>query len=91
MSNTDKSEPANPGGEGAKRLDLSVVWWHVRKAQEKIKGENQLAEYVARLDLARCAEILAAGSALLPSMARHSDECRVEETEQRGLEEVIRT
>jgi hypothetical protein len=91
LVNTDNSGPASLRSKGAKGLDLRVVWWHVRKAQETIKGENQLAEYVARLDPARCAEILLAGSALLPSMARHSDECRIAETEQRGFEEVIRT
>jgi len=63
----------------------------VRQAQETVKCENQLAEYVSSLDVAACAEILASGSALLPSIARNRDECRVEETEQRGFEEVMRS
>ena len=72
-------------------LDERLIWRHIRKARETIKGENQLAEYVARLKLSDCAEILSAGSALLPSFARDHEECRVEEDEERGFEEVIRT
>ena len=72
-------------------LDERLIWWHIRKARETIKGENQLAEYVTRLKLSDCAEILSASFVLLPSFARNHEECRVEEDEERGFEEVIRT
>lgn len=72
-------------------LDERLVWRYIREAQETIKGENQLAEYVARLRLSDCAEILSASPVLLPSFARNYEECRVEEDEERGFEEVIRT
>jgi hypothetical protein len=71
-------------------LDERIIWRHIRRAQETIKGENQLVEYVARLRLSDCAEILSTSSILLPSLARNHEECRVERDEERGFEEVIR-
>ena len=68
----------------------SLVWQHIRKAQETIKGESQLAEYVARLEIAECARILAASPIELPSLAALRDECRVGTGETRSFEEVIR-
>ena len=68
----------------------SLLWQHIRKAQETVKGESQLAEYVARLEIAECARILAASPEGLPFLAAHRDECRVGPDETRSFEEVIR-
>jgi hypothetical protein len=46
---------------------------------------------VARLRLSECTEILTASPIGLPSLAAKRDECRVEPSEERGFEEVIRT
>ena len=64
---------------------------HLREAHEAIKGERQLEEYVARLDLGECARILAASPTGLATLAALRDECRVEAEERRSFEEVIRT
>jgi hypothetical protein len=82
----------NPTGahENLKKPDGRFVWGHVRKAQETIKGENQLAEYVWQLEIAECARILAASPIALPSLAALRDECRVGPEEKRSFEEVIR-
>lgn len=76
--------------ENTKEPDGRFVWRHVRKAQETVKGENQLAEYVARLKIAECARILAASPIGLPSLATLRDECRVGPEEKRSFEEVIK-
>jgi hypothetical protein len=73
-----------------KGSNQSLVWRHIRKAQESVKGESQLAEYVARLEIAECARILAASPIELPSLAVLRDECRVGTSETRSFEEVIR-
>jgi hypothetical protein len=64
---------------------------HLREAHESSKGERQLADYLARLDLGECARILAASPTSLASLAALRDECRVEADERRSFEEVIRT
>lgn len=71
-------------------LDERLIWQHIRKAQTTLKGENQLAEYVARLEIAECARLLAASPELLPLLAARRDECRVGSDETRSFEEVIR-
>jgi hypothetical protein len=76
--------------ENPKEPDERFVWRHVKKAQETVKGENQLAEYVARLEIAECARILAASPIALPSLAALRDECRVGPEEKRSFEEVIK-
>ena len=68
----------------------NLLWQHIRKAQETVKGESQLAEYVARLEIAECAGVLAASPGGLPFLAAHRDECRVGPDETRSFEEVIR-
>lgn len=73
-----------------KAMDQSLVWQHIRKAQQTIKGENQLAEYVARLEIVQCARILAVSSIDLPTLAARRDECRVGSKETRSFEEVIK-
>ena len=55
------------------------------------KGEHQLSEYVARLGLDECTEILAASPEGLPYLAARRDECRVGQEEQRSFEDVSRT
>ncbi len=64
---------------------------HLREAHEGTKGERQLAEYVARLELGECARILEASPVDLASLAARRNECRVEANEERSFEEVIRT
>lgn len=68
-----------------------LIRYHLREAHERVKGEEQLAEYVARLDIGECARILAASPTGLPALAALRDECRVERDERRGFDEVIRT
>jgi hypothetical protein len=60
-------------------------------AHATFKGEHQIAEYVARLEIGECARILAAASDGLPLLAARRDECRVGPGEERSFEEVIRT
>ena len=64
---------------------------HLREAHEGIKGERQLPEYVARLDLGEWARILQASPTSLTSLAARRDECRVGASEEQSFEEVIRT
>lgn len=87
-----EADPTDPTGarENPKKPDGRFVWGHVRKAQETIKGENQLAEYVGRLEIAECARILAASPIELPSLAALRDQCRVGPDEERSFEEVIK-
>jgi hypothetical protein len=72
------------------REDEDLVRLHLLKAHS-LKGEHQLAEYVADLDLAECAEILASSPRSLSFLASHRDECRVGPDERRSFEMVIRT
>ncbi|HEX2740166.1 MAG TPA: hypothetical protein VHM69_06940 [Rubrobacter sp.] len=64
---------------------------HVRRAHEAIRGEHQLAEYVAGLEIEECARILASDPDGLPRLAALRDECRVGSAEKRSFERVIRT
>lgn len=64
---------------------------HVRRAHEAIRGEHQLAEYVAGLEIEECARILASDPGGLPRLAALRDECRVGAAEKRSFERVIRT
>jgi hypothetical protein len=63
---------------------------HVRRAHEAIRGEHQLAEYVAGLEIEECARILASDSDGLPRLAALRDECRVGSSEERSFERVMR-
>jgi hypothetical protein len=76
-------------GDSAGRED--VIGRHLSQAHERSRGERQLAEYVARLDLAECARILEASPTSLSSLAALRDECRVEAGERRSFVQVIRT
>ena len=64
---------------------------HVRMAHATFKGEHQIAEYVARLEIEECARILAAAPEGLPLLAARRDEVRVGAGERRSFEEIIRT
>ncbi len=64
---------------------------HLREVHKDFRGERQLADYVARLDLRECARILEASPTSLASLAARREECRVEADEKRSFEEVIRT
>lgn len=69
----------------------SVIGRHVQMAHATIKGEHQLSEYVQRLGLDECVEILAESTASLASLASRHGPCRVEAGEDRSFDEVIRT
>jgi hypothetical protein len=68
-----------------------IIERHLREAHESFKGERQLGDYVAGLDLGECVRILAASPTSLASLAALRDECRVEADEKRSFEEVVRT
>ncbi|MCA1688809.1 MAG: hypothetical protein LC714_09570 [Actinobacteria bacterium] len=68
-----------------------IIGRHLLEAHESSRGEIQLADYVARLDLGECARILEASPTSLASLAALRDECRVKADEKRSFEEVIRT
>jgi hypothetical protein len=72
----------SPGGH--------AVGEHVRRAHEALRGEHQLAEYVAGLEIEDCARILAESKTGLPALAARRDECRVGPDDRRSFEEVIR-
>jgi hypothetical protein len=73
-----------------RRPNGGIIERHLREAHESFRGERQLTDYVARLDLGECARILAASPTSLASLAALRDECRVEADEKRSFEEVIR-
>ncbi len=76
-----------PGGEenGKRR-----VGYHLLAARTLVKGEDGLAEYVARLDLGECARILASSPIPLSTLAERDPASRVGADEERGFEEVVR-
>lgn len=76
-----------PGGEesGGKRAG-----YHLLAARAIVRGEDGLAEYVARLDLGECARILAASPIPLSTLVARDPASRVGEDEERGFEEVLR-
>jgi hypothetical protein len=75
----------------SERPGEQLIRYHLHEAHESVRGEEQLAEYVARLDIGECARLLAASPTGLPALAALRDECRVERDERRGFDEVIRT
>jgi hypothetical protein len=77
------------GSEG--KPNGGIIERHLREAHQSFRGERQLADYVARLDLGECARILAVSPTSLASLAALRDECRVGVEEKRSFEEVIRT
>jgi hypothetical protein len=83
-------------GSGGERrpetgTDRREVWRGVREAHAAVRGEHQIAEYVAALEIGECARILASDPEGLPRLAALRDECRVGRDEKRTFEEVIRT
>jgi hypothetical protein len=72
------------------REDSDLIGRHLREAHESSRGERQLADYVARLDLAECARILEASPTTLASLAVLREECRVDAGERRTYAQVIR-
>ena len=76
---------------GGEKPDGGLIGRHLREAHERFRGERQLANYVAQLDLGECARILEASPTSLASLAALREECRVEAGERRSFEEVIRT
>ena len=78
-------------GGSVGRPDGGVIGRHLKEAHESFRGERQLANYVAGLDLGECARILEASPTSLASLAALREECRVEVGERRSFAEVIRT
>jgi hypothetical protein len=78
-------------GDSAERPDGDLIGRHLKEAHESYRGEHQLADYVARLDLRECTRILEASPTSLASLAALREECRVEVGERRSFAEVIRT
>jgi hypothetical protein len=74
-----------------KETSERIIGEHIRMAHATFKGEHQIAEYAARLEIAECARILAVAPEALPPLAARRDECRVGADEKRSFEEVIRT
>jgi hypothetical protein len=77
-------------GRGSQEAGEQLIARHLREAHESTRGEHQLADYVARLDLGECARILELSPTSLASLAALREECRVEVDEKRSFEEVIR-
>jgi hypothetical protein len=71
--------------------DRREIWRRVQEARTAVRGEHQIAEYVARLEIGECARILASDPDDLPRLAALRDECRVGRNEERSFERVIRT
>jgi hypothetical protein len=78
-------------GRGSQEAREQLIARHLREAHGSVRGERQLADYVARLDLGECAKILAASPTSLASLAALREESRVGVDEKRSFEEVIRT
>jgi hypothetical protein len=79
-------------GRGAETgTDRREIWRGVREAHAALRGEHQIAEYVAALEIGECARILASDPEGLPRLAALRDECRVGRDEARSFERVIRT
>ena len=68
----------------------NTIGKHIRLAHATFKGEHQIGEYVAQLEIGECAKILAAAPDELPLLAALRDECRVGHDEKRSFEEVIK-
>jgi hypothetical protein len=79
------------GGSAERPEDGDIIGRHLKQAHESFRGERQLADYVAQLDLGECARILEASPTSLGSLTALREECRVEAGEKRRFEEVIRT
>ena len=79
---------AGRGPEAGK--DRREIWRGVREAHATVRGEHQIAEYVAALEIGECARILASDPEGLPRLTALRDECRVGRNEERSFEAVIR-
>jgi len=62
----------------------------VGDAHADVRGEHQIAEYVAAMEIGECARILASDPDGLPRLAAIRDECRVGRDEARSFERMIR-
>jgi hypothetical protein len=86
IGNNKGVEEAKKGGQARRRWRTVT---HSRSADDN-RGEGLAARYVARLELAGCAKILAVSPIWLPSLTSKRDECRVGKDEKRSFEGVIR-
>jgi hypothetical protein len=76
--------------QGSEGNGKQRVGYHLLAARTLTKGEDGLAEYVARLDLSECVRILASSPIPLSTLAARDPASRVGEDEDRGFEEVVR-
>lgn len=67
-----------------------VAWKHIQRARTELRGEHQLAEYVARLTSGELAEILDSTPSKLSRLTANHPECRVQAGEEREFVEVMR-
>lgn len=72
-------------------VEQHIIGSHLKKAHRTIRGEHQLAQYVARMGLSECVEVLSVSDIGLASLAARHPECRVPQDEKRSFEDVIRT
>ena len=87
---TERREAETRRGKQA-ATDRREIWRGVQEAYAALRGEHQIAEYVAALEIGECARILASDPEGLPRLAALRDECRVAREESRTFEQVIRT
>lgn len=71
-------------------VEQSIIGSHIEKAHKTIRGEHQLAEYVTRMSLDECVQVLTASEIRLSSLAANHPQCRVGQREDRSFEDVIR-
>ena len=83
----------HPGAEQGPETvkDRREIWRRVQEAHSEVRGEHQIAEYEASLEIGECARILASDPDGLPRLAALRDECRISRNEERSFEQVIRT
>ena len=86
IGNNKGVKEAKKGGQARRRWRTVA---HPRSADDN-RAEGLAARYVARLELAGCAKILAVSPIWLPSLTSKRDECRVGKDEKRSFEGVIR-
>ena len=72
------------------QTDRREIWRRVGDAHADVRGEHQIAEYVAAMEIGECARILASDPDGLPRLAAIRDECRVGRDEARSFERMIR-
>jgi hypothetical protein len=75
---------------GSEKTSKQRAGYHLLAARTLTKGEDELAEYVARLELSECVRIFAASPIPLSTLAVRDPASWVGADEDRGFEEVVR-